>query len=426
MIPKKNIKVAAIWSGIEALSSVALSLISIVYLARILEPTDFGNIAMAQIIAALLGLFFSFGFTEAIIQRKILTSEIKETAFSASILFSLGAIFISFFVWLVLRFYLKNILVSNIFIFEVLGVVFNILSILPTAILLRELKMSSFTKRTLISRLMFFVVSIPLASEGFGVWSVVYGNFSQSIVSMILLFIATKNEFPKKLGFDSSLFKQLFKFGFYVMAENILWNVLNRVFSLLIAAFHGTYALGLYNIATRITDAVLNVLNTVVSRMALPLFSQVQDDISQLKDIFSKSTRVFNTISMPAFVGMAITCNVWVPIILGENWIDAIPIIQAIAIMYAIMYSRIFVGTAMKAVGQSKRFMILSAISAVLSVITVYLTRNMSLIDTMISWAAIRITITIPIGVYLMTNIIGLSCWNQFRPVTKPVLASGF
>ncbi|EMO6902591.1 oligosaccharide flippase family protein, partial [Pluralibacter gergoviae] len=67
MISRTNIKIAAIWSSIEALSSVALSIISIVYLARILHPTDYGNIAMAQVMAGLLGLIFSFGFTEAII-----------------------------------------------------------------------------------------------------------------------------------------------------------------------------------------------------------------------------------------------------------------------------------------------------------------------------------------------------------------------
>ncbi|EMO6902588.1 oligosaccharide flippase family protein [Pluralibacter gergoviae] len=298
------------------------------------------------------------------------------------------------------------------------------LSVLPTALLLRELNMSAFTKRTLISKAIFFVVTIPLASMGYGVWSVVYGNLSQSLTSMILLFIATRRLLPRRLKFNFAIFKELFSFGFYVMAENILWNVLSRVFSLLIASFHGTYALGLYNISTKITDAVLNVLNTIVSRMALPLFSQVQDDNSKLKGIFSKTTKFFNMISMPAFVGMAITCKEWVPMILGDRWQDAIPIIQIIAVMYAIMYSRMFVGTTMKAVGQSKRYMILSAISATLSVITVLMTKNMSLTSTMIFWSSVRIIVTIPIGIYLMRKIIGMTCYEQLKPVFIPFIST--
>lgn len=406
------------------MSSVALSIISIVYLARILHPTDYGNIAMAQVMAGLLGLIFSFGFTEAIIQKKELTDEIKETAFLSSVFFSIGVILVSIFVLLIFRLYVKQSIVSYIFIFEVLGVVFTLLSVLPTALLLRELNMSAFTKRTLISKAIFFVVTIPLASMGYGVWSVVYGNLSQSLTSMILLFIATRRLLPRRLKFNFAIFKELFSFGFYVMAENILWNVLSRVFSLLIASFHGTYALGLYNISTKITDAVLNVLNTIVSRMALPLFSQVQDDNSKLKGIFSKTTKFFNMISMPAFVGMAITCKEWVPMILGDRWQDAIPIIQIIAVMYAIMYSRMFVGTTMKAVGQSKRYMILSAISATLSVITVLMTKNMSLTSTMIFWSSVRIIVTIPIGIYLMRKIIGMTCYEQLKPVFIPFIST--
>ncbi|WPO25346.1 oligosaccharide flippase family protein [Raoultella ornithinolytica] len=424
MFSKRNVRIAALWSGIEALSSVVLSLISIVYLARILHPTDYGNIAMAQVIAGLVGLIFSFGFAEAIIQRKEINDEVKATAFLASVFFCVCTLLVSFATILILHFFIKEQVVIYIFMFEIAGVIFTLLSILPTALLLRQLKMSAFTKRTLISRGIFFVITVPLASYGYGIWSVVFGNLAQSFVSMVLLFIATRKEMPRKINFNFLIFKDLFGFGIYVMAENILWSVLSRVFSLLIASFQGTYALGLYNMATKITDAVLNVMNTVVSRMALPLFSQVQDDNQKLRNIFARTTKLFNVISMPAFFGMAITCSEWVPVILGNSWSNAIPVIQIIAVMYAIMYSRMFVGTAMKAVGQSKRFMILSAISAVLSIVTVLITRNMSLIDTMIYWAVVRVAVTIPIGIFLMQRILKMDALEQLKPVFVPLFSS--
>lgn len=69
MFNNQKIKTAVIWSSIEAISTVLLSLISIIYLARILHPEDYGNVATAQIISSLIGLVFSFGLTEAIIQK---------------------------------------------------------------------------------------------------------------------------------------------------------------------------------------------------------------------------------------------------------------------------------------------------------------------------------------------------------------------
>ncbi|GAB81438.1 Lipopolysaccharide biosynthesis protein wzxC [Shimwellia blattae] len=424
MISKSSIKSAAIWSSIEAISSVGLSFISIIYLARILHPSDYGYIATAQIMSSLIGMICSFGLTEAVIQRKELDDKVKETAFTGSLIFILIALLLSSIVLFCLYLFTTEKIVIYIFVFETMGVVFTILSLLPTALLLRELKMSAFTKRTLISRILFFVVTIPLALNGFGVWSVVFGNLTQSFTAMLLVFFAVRHDIPRRLTLDFKLFKELFLFGFYVMLENILWSVLSRVFSLLLAAFHGTYALGLYNMASRLTDSILGVLNTVISRMALPLFSHVQDDNKKLHSVFHKATQIFNLVSMPAFAGMAFTSDKWVPIILGDNWSEAIPVIKIISVMYAIMYSRIFVGTAMKAVGESKRFMILSAISAFLSVLTVLLTKNYTLIETVFSWAVVRVVVTIPIGIYLMKLILNMKAMPQLRPVVVPFLST--
>lgn len=417
MFNNQKIKTAVIWSSIEAISTVLLSLISIIYLARILHPEDYGNVATAQIISSLIGLVFSFGLTEAIIQKKIINESIKETAFSISLIFAIGALVVSVIILLLLYDLVNNPLIVYIFAFEIVGITTTILALVPTGLLLRELKTSALTKRTLISKFLFFVVAIPLAISGYGVWSIVFANLAQNISSMLLIFLATREYLPKKLSINKIVFKELFLFGFYVMIENIIWSVLSRVFSLLIASFHGTYALGLYNMASRITDSVLAVLSTIINRIALPLFSQVQDDLSKLHSIFYRATKIFNFISMPAFSGMAITAKLWVPLVLGDNWIPVIPILQVICIMNAIIYSRIFVGTAMKAVGQSKRFMILSIISATLSVITVFITKNYSLLDTVGAWAVVRVLITIPIGIYLMYKVLSMGYYNQIRSV---------
>ncbi|VDY63105.1 colanic acid exporter [Shimwellia blattae] len=156
MISKSSIKSAAIWSSIEAISSVGLSFISIIYLARILHPSDYGYIATAQIMSSLIGMICSFGLTEAVIQRKELDDKVKETAFTGSLIFILIALLLSSIVLFCLYLFTTEKIVIYIFVFETMGVVFTILSLLPTALLLRELKMSAFTKRTLISRILFF------------------------------------------------------------------------------------------------------------------------------------------------------------------------------------------------------------------------------------------------------------------------------
>ncbi|WP_159237848.1 oligosaccharide flippase family protein [Raoultella terrigena] len=421
---REKVKLAVLWSSVEALSSVIINFGALIYLARILKPEDFGNLASAQIIASLLSLILGLGLTEAVIQRKEIDAKVLEVVLGFCFLLCLVAIIIASGVILFFVFFLNNPTVAKILIFETCGVIFTLLSILPTALLMRELKMSAFTKRTLVSKLFFFVTAIPLALSGFGFWSVVFGNLMQYFSAALLLFISVRKVLPRRVRLDFEILKELLTFGIFVMMENVLWSVLSRVFSLLIAAFHGTYALGIYNMSTRLTDAILNVLNTIVGRLVLPLFSRLQDDHKQLEKAFFKATQFFNLISMPAFIGLALTCYDWIPLILGAQWIKIAPIIQIISIMNAVMFSRMFVGTTMKAIGQSKRFMYLSAVSAALSIITVFITKDTSLVTTMLSWTSVRIMVTIPFGMYLMYKIIKITSLNQLKPVFLPCFAT--
>ncbi|WP_180808895.1 oligosaccharide flippase family protein, partial [Klebsiella pneumoniae] len=165
---------------------------------------------------------------------------------------------------------------------------------------------------------------------------------------------------------------------------------------------------------------ILNILNTVIGRLALPVFSSVQDDKKKLASFFFNATKLFNIVSMPAFVGLAFTCKYWVPIVLGPKWIDAVPIIQIIAIMNAIMFSRIFVSQLMKAVGESKRFLFLSFTSAFVTIVAALVTSKLSLYETMLVWSSMRVLITIPLGLYLVDKIVSIRAFDQLRPIVIP------
>ncbi|QGV95742.1 oligosaccharide flippase family protein [Klebsiella pneumoniae] len=92
---REKVKLAVLWSSVEALSSVIINFGALIYLARILKPDDFGNLASAQIIASLLSLILGLGLTEAVIQRKELDAKVQEVVLGFCLLLSLIAIIIS-------------------------------------------------------------------------------------------------------------------------------------------------------------------------------------------------------------------------------------------------------------------------------------------------------------------------------------------
>lgn len=417
----KNIKSATIWSFTETLITVGLGVFSIVFLARILTPADYGKVATAQFISGFIQIILSLGLNEVVIQKKDLDDKSIQTFWTATIAISA----IAFILCLIISIFLyinEQEIISKILIFEGFNTSLILLSIVPTALLMRKLQMKVFAFRTILSRLVFFAVAIPLAFSDFGLWSIVYGNLAQALTAFVLLYIATRSLIPKNLSFDKGLFINSMNFGFYVMVESVLWSFLTRVLGILIAAFHGSTALGLYHMATKLTDTVLGILNSAITRISLPIFSSVQDNKDKLLFAFQASTYYFNLLSIPLFLGMAITANYWVPLILGVKWNDIIPLLQIIAVMYAVMYSRMFVGVAIKALGRSKEFLYLSLIAAIITVVALVLTKNTDVTTALLALAIPRIVITIPVGIFLMKKICDFSFLEQVKPLQLPII----
>ncbi|WP_180011090.1 oligosaccharide flippase family protein [Acinetobacter sp. YH16055] len=415
-----RIKSASAWSFLEAGSNTLLGLVTIVFLARILEPNDYGKIATAQFISGFLLIILTLGISEIILQKKDLSQAQIQTFWTASIFLSFLSILICMMIGFI--FLIQNQgLIGKILFFESINVGLSVLSIIPTALIFRELILKKFALRNIFTKLVFFIISVPLVFNGFGLWSVVYANSIQNIVAFIILIYLTKNYLPRKLGFNKDIFFSMINFGFFVMLENLLWSFLNRVLGILIAIFHGPAALGLYHMGTKLTDTILNILNTSITRITLPIFAQVQDDKEKLLYSFQSATYYFNMISIPIFVTFGMTADNWVPLLLGESWLSVLPIIQIISGMYAIMYTRMFVGVAVKAVGRSKDFLYLSFVAAIITLIVVFFTRNMNLETMLISLALGRIFLTIPLGMYLLNKICDINIKEQIKPVYIPV-----
>lgn len=417
----KKIKSAGMWSMIETISATTLGLLSILVLAKIIGPSEYGKIALVQAISGVIQIILSLGLNELIIQKKDLKSKDLQTFWSVTLIMAAVGFSICMLIgFILIKFDMGDI--GYIMICESIITFFVILTIVPTAILMKDLRMKSFAIRNIVTRLLFFLVAIPLALNNFGVWSIVYAMMVQIICTFVLIFFETKTRFNKSIKIDFSIVKNEMKFGYYVMIENFLWSFLTKILGILLGVFHGTQAVGLYNMASRLLDTIANVLNTAITRLALPIFSEKQDDKLGLLKSFQISTYYFNMLSMPTFIFIGITANLWVPLILGEIWIDMIPILQILSVMYAIMNTRLFVGIVMKAIGRSKDFLKLSILSAIVTILSVLLTYDQGLILSLIFWVFFRFFITVPYGVYLMYKICGYTINEQFKYNLRPII----
>jgi teichuronic acid exporter len=70
---RKQGKTAIKWSLLEKFLKRGITFIVSIFLARLLEPSDFGLVAMISVFTALAEVFYDFGMGQALIQQQKIT-----------------------------------------------------------------------------------------------------------------------------------------------------------------------------------------------------------------------------------------------------------------------------------------------------------------------------------------------------------------
>jgi PST family polysaccharide transporter len=319
------------WSMAQEIIGQSLDFFTIIILARLLDPKDFGVIAIAMVIISSMKPFVSQGLGVAITQKDKLEKEHLDTAFWAT--FVMGCIFALFLAttagWWA-SFFSESELKSILIWFSA-SIVLMSLTTVQEAILRRELNFKVYAIRASTGKLIGGAVGITLAFYGFGIWSLVARYLVTSLVSVFLLW-KISNWYPS-FSFSKRHFGELFPFGIQVMMNNLLVFVNRNSDSLLISYFLGSTALGYYNIAYKLMSLTFQLVSKTVSQVGMPAFARLQNDKKRLWKAFFDITQLIALIVFPVFLGMLVLVPEIVTSLLGEKWIPSIPVLQILLLI---------------------------------------------------------------------------------------------
>ena len=300
-------------------------------MARLLEPTDFGMMAMAGVILRFGTYFAQMGVGSALIQKKEVSDEDVRASFTSA--FSLGMLFtiaVCFCAPLAIYIFDNEKIVPII---QVMALSFFITGLSTTAISLlrRNLAFRALAVTEVFSYVVGYgLIGILLAYNGFGVWSLVAGALSQSAFLSILSYLFCQH----RLSFIShwKYYKPLYSFGSRVSIISFFEFLGSNLDTLAIGHFIGASPLGIYNRAFMLVNLPAQYLTSSFSRVLFPSFSKVQKEIERLKKAYLSTIMVFSAILLPACFGIAASSQEIVLFVLGEKWIAAIPVLKILAI----------------------------------------------------------------------------------------------
>ena len=365
-----------IWRFLERIGAQGVAFVVSIVLARLLEPSVYGTIALVTVFTSILQVFIDSGFGNALIQKKNADDLDFSTVFffniSLCIILYVGLFFLSPYI---AKFYRMPELVPVI---RVLGLTLIISGIknIQQAYVARNLLFKKFFYSTLGGTIGAAIVGIWMAYNGYGVWALVTQNILNATVDTLILWITVEWR-PQKV-FSFKRLKGLFEYGWKLLASSLLDVVYKDLRSLIIGKYYTASDLAYYNRGQQFPNLIVTNINASINSVLLPTMAAEQDDRSRVRRITRRAIKTSTYIMMPLMMGLAVCAEPLVRIVLTEKWLPCVFFMRIYCFSFAFYPIHAANLNAIKAMGRSDLFLKLEVLKKCIGLIALAATMFIS------------------------------------------------
>lgn len=367
---QKNLKQKAtsgmMWTALQKYSTMLVSFISGIILARLLTPFDYGCIGMLAIFMVIAEAFISGGFGSALIQKKNPTQEDYSTVFYWNLgmaILMYGILFLS--APAVARFYKIPLLCD---VLRVQGLVLFIyaFNIVQSNQLRKKLNFKILSIVSIITSVITLSITIFMAYSGYGVWALVASNLISAAIPAIVFWFYIK--WRPLWVFSWKSFKELFSFGFYMFLTNLVNEFGAKIQGLLIGKFFNPATMGYYSKAHDTEVLASQSISSIMTQVTYPLYAEVQNDLKQLANMIKRLTMTIAYIIFPTmFILMLLAKPIFI-LLYSDRWLQSIPYFQVLCFAGLAGCLQSVNLQAIAAVGKSKKMFVWAVVKRVVGV----------------------------------------------------------
>lgn len=399
-----------------------IGLISTVILARLLLPDDFGVVAMAMAAYALVQLMGEFGFDLVLIQNQQAERRHYDTAWTFRLIHGfLSAVVLAACAPIIANLFGDPRLESVMYVIAVVAVAQGLENIGIVAFR-KELRFHMDFNFRIVKKLIAFFVTIALAVILGNYWALVLGILAAHVAATVLSYVM--HAYRPRLSLSAS--RELFSFSGWVFVHSIFYYLRERGPDVLIGRLTGSASLGLYKVAYEISTLPTTELYMPIMRAVFPGFSRISHDRNRLRSAYLSVQGVVSTITFPAGIGIVVLAEPLVHLLLGRNWLAAIPLIQVIGLYGLVQLLHGNRSSLFYALGKPYLVAIMSSIQALmtLSLMGYLLVKGHDV--EVAAWALVVVAaVTLPLSVALVGWVIALPATRFVAVQVRPVVATG-
>ena len=418
-VSKKKVTSNLIWRLLERVGAQGVSFIVSIVLARILDPSVYGTIALVTVFTTILQVFVDSGLANALIQKKDADDVDFSTVFYFNIVFCFILYFAMFFAApYIAKFYNVPTLTPVIRVLSLTVVISGVKNV-QQAYVSRTLQFKRFFWATLGGTIGAAVIGIVMAVCGYGVWALVAQSLFNLTVDTLILWITVK--WRPKLVFSFHRLKGLFSFGWKLLVAKLADTVYIELRSLIIGKKYSTEDLAFYNKGQQFPKLIVTNIDISVESVLFPVMSSEQDNLSQVKAMLKKVVQVNSYIMSPLMMGLAVCGEPLIKLLLTEKWLPCVPYLQVFCFIYAFTVFNTANMNTYRSLGRSDIYLKVELVRKIVGIVDILVTMKISVFAMAIG-EIIATLVSLVINTYPNKKLLDYGLLKQIRDMLPNII----
>jgi lipopolysaccharide exporter len=415
----RQVAAGAAWMVALKFIERGIGVVSTLVLARLLLPADFGLVAMAMAVFAFVEIAGSFGFDLALIRQRDANRAQYDSAWSLSV--GYGAM--SGLVLLALAnpsatFFNEPRLVPVMAVLAAVAFLQGFENI-GTVNFRKEFRFGKDFQLLLAKKLVAFFVTLALAFVWRNHWALLAGIAASRVSGVVLSFLMH----PYRPQWDTSAVRELLRFSRWIVASRIIEYFNDRGPDFLIGRFLDAASLGLYRVAREVATLPTTELLFPVMRAVFPGYAAVAHDRSELARSFLTVQGTIVMMTLPAGMAIVLLADPIVRLLLGPNWLGAIPLIQILGIYGALTVFQATNVSVFHVLGvpQQAAALKVAEVLLLLPLLAWVMSQRYGLLAA--AWGVVAVqAMVIPAGMVLIARLLGVGFADRLRVVWRSIV----
>jgi O-antigen/teichoic acid export membrane protein len=348
-----QVKSGVIWRSGSQIVGQLVAWTATFLVIRLLDPADYGLVAMTGVVLTFLDLFKGWGFASALVREERTDSRRIGQAFAMLIVLNgtLGAL--QFAAAPLAAHYFHQPMVADLLRVQALFYIANPFTALGHALLARRLEFKRQSRIDLVAAMASAATACGFALAGAGVWTLVAAPGALWFTRAAGYILAARLWRIRPL-FALAGAGAMLRYGTAMIGVQIFWFVQSQADIFIGGRALDAHRLGIYTTALFLTQILAAKFVPPLNEVAFAAYSRIQARPDMIQTAFLKSARLILLVALPFYFGLAATAGPLVTVFLGPKWLETAPIVPILALAMPMMTLQIMFGPAINALGKAR------------------------------------------------------------------------